>query len=242
MPFRCGLFVAFLFLFPLAAMRPAAAQLTEERSPGLRVIYLDGTESYLVPHATRTALNSLAFQKKLFGFEPNEDVTVLLLDLSDSGNAGASSVPGDLVSVQIAPLGFTFETHRRQRAHEYDHEPRAGPRRHHGSGGEVRPDVPAAVRRQGVAGSPSNPNRFSISISRRRAWRRRAGFTKASRCSSTPGWPAASAARRAATTRWCSARWSATTRRSTIRSGSSPRAPTSISRSRSIPISTARGS
>ena len=110
MPFRCGLFVAFLFFFPFAAMRPAAAQLAEERSPGLRVIYLDGTESYLVPHATRTALNSLAFQKKLFGFEADEDVTVLLLDLSDSGNAGASTVPGDLVSVQIAPLGFTFET------------------------------------------------------------------------------------------------------------------------------------
>ena len=91
-------------------VRPAAAQLTEESSPGLRVVYFDGTESYLVPHATRTALNSLAFQKKLFGFDPKEDVTVLLLDLSDSGNAGAASVSHDLVTVQIAPLGFSFET------------------------------------------------------------------------------------------------------------------------------------
>jgi hypothetical protein len=90
--------------------RPADAQLTEEDSPGLRVVYIDGTESYLVPHATRTTLNSLAFQKKLFGFNPTGDLTVLLLDLSDSGNAGASSVPHDLVRVQIAPLGFTFET------------------------------------------------------------------------------------------------------------------------------------
>jgi hypothetical protein len=106
MRFRCALFAAFLSAFPLAA----AAQLTEERSPGLRVIYLDATESYLLPHVARTALNSLAFQKKLFGFDPKEDVTVLLLDLSDAGNAGASSVPGNLVSVQIAPLGFSFET------------------------------------------------------------------------------------------------------------------------------------
>jgi hypothetical protein len=88
----------------------ASAQLTEEQTPGLRVVYLDGTEAYLVPHATRTTLNSLNFQKKLFGFDPREDLTVLLLDLSDSGNAGASSVPHDLVRVQIAPLGFTFET------------------------------------------------------------------------------------------------------------------------------------
>ena len=110
MHFRCGPLVAFLSVFLLITSRPAAAQLTEERSPGLRLIYFDGTESYLVPHATRTALNSLAFQKKLFGFDPREDVTVLLLDLSDSGNAGAASVPNNLVSVQIAPLGFAFET------------------------------------------------------------------------------------------------------------------------------------
>jgi len=107
---RCGLAVALLVLFSLAAPGRSAAQLTEERSPGLRVIYFDGTEGYLLPHATRTALNSLAFQKKLFGFDPADDVSVLLLDLSDSGNAGAGTVPGNLVSVQIAPLGFSFET------------------------------------------------------------------------------------------------------------------------------------
>ncbi|MEO7158579.1 MAG: hypothetical protein ABI039_13505, partial [Vicinamibacterales bacterium] len=94
----------------MASVAPATAQLTEEHTPGLRVIYFDGSEGYLVPHVTRTALNSIAFQKKLFGFDPKDDVTVLLLDLSDSGNAGATSVPGNLVSVQIAPLGFSFET------------------------------------------------------------------------------------------------------------------------------------
>ena len=110
MRFRCGLFIVLLFAFSVTVARPADAQLTEERSPGLRVVYFDGTEGYLVPHATRTTLNSLAFQKKLFGFDPKEDVTVLLLDLSDSGNAGAATVPDNLVSVQIAPLGFSFET------------------------------------------------------------------------------------------------------------------------------------
>ena len=110
MSFRCGPLVALLFAISLITPGPASAQLTEQRSPGLRLIYFDGTESYLVPHATRTALNALAFQKKLFGFDPREDVTVMLLDLSDSGNAGAASVPANLVSVQIAPLGFAFET------------------------------------------------------------------------------------------------------------------------------------
>jgi hypothetical protein len=110
MPFRCALLVTLVVSVCVAVPRPAAAQLTEEHTPGLRVIYLDGTESYLVPHVTRTALNSLAFQKRLFGFDPETDLTVLLLDLSDAGNAGATSVPENLVRVQIAPLGFSFET------------------------------------------------------------------------------------------------------------------------------------
>jgi hypothetical protein len=110
MKFPCGLSAALVVACLLSLPGSAAAQLTEERSPGLSVIYFDATTGYLVPHATRTALNSLAFQKKLFGFDPKEDLTVLMLDLSDSGNAGASSVPANLVSVQIAPLGFSFET------------------------------------------------------------------------------------------------------------------------------------
>ncbi len=105
-----GLVAAFVLSLVALVPQSAAAQLTEERTPELRLVYLDGSESYLVPHVTRTTLNSLAFQKKLFGFEPHQELTVVLLDLSDAGNAGATSVPGNMVRVQIAPLGFAFET------------------------------------------------------------------------------------------------------------------------------------
>jgi hypothetical protein len=88
----------------------ASAQLTEQQVPGVRLIFIDGTETFLVPHATRTALNSLKSQKKLFGFDPWKKPTVLLVDLQDKGNAGASTVPGDLVTVQIAPIAFIYET------------------------------------------------------------------------------------------------------------------------------------
>ena len=60
MRFRCGLLVAFLCAFPLCRVRGAV---DPGRSAGLRVIYLGITEGYLVPHATRTALNSLAFRR-----------------------------------------------------------------------------------------------------------------------------------------------------------------------------------
>jgi WD40-like Beta Propeller Repeat len=107
---RLVLLFLFTAAFALFGAPQAAGQLTQERTPGLRLLYIDGSETFLVPHTTRTALNSLGFQKKLFGFDPHEDVTVLLVDLSDKGNAGASTVPNDLVTVQIAPIAYIFET------------------------------------------------------------------------------------------------------------------------------------
>ena len=103
---RCGLAAALLAAAPVRA----SAQLATIELPDVRIVYFDGTESYLVPHAARTFLNSLAFQRRLFGLDPNEKTTVLLVDFSDSGNAAATVVPRNLLSVQIAPLSFAFET------------------------------------------------------------------------------------------------------------------------------------
>ena len=98
-----------VFVF-LAFTTTAFAQLTEQKVPGVRLVFVDGPESFLVPHATRTALNSLRSQKKIFGFEPWKTPTVLVVDLQDKGNAGASTVPNDLVTIYIAPIAFIYET------------------------------------------------------------------------------------------------------------------------------------
>jgi hypothetical protein len=97
-------------LVVLALPRAAHAQLASVEAGKMLLVYVEGSESFLVPHAGRTFLNSLAFQKKLFGYEPADDISVLLLDLQDAGNAGASSVPRNALSVQIAPLSYAFET------------------------------------------------------------------------------------------------------------------------------------
>ena len=52
----------------------------------------------------------MRFHKRLFDYEPSEKVSVLLADLSDHGNAGATSIPRDAVRIQIAPLSYIFET------------------------------------------------------------------------------------------------------------------------------------
>jgi len=94
----------------LLAARPAEAQLASFETAGLRLIYFNGTETYLVPHAARTFLNSLAFQRRIFGLNPPQPTTVLLVDFSDAGNASATVVPRNNVTVDISPLSFEFET------------------------------------------------------------------------------------------------------------------------------------
>jgi hypothetical protein len=88
----------------------ARAQLGEVQTDQLRLVFFEGSESFLVPHAVRTFLNSLQFQEALFDYEPDDKITVLLADFEDYGNAGAASVPRNSLQVQIAPLSFAFET------------------------------------------------------------------------------------------------------------------------------------
>ena len=63
-----------------------------------------------MPHAVRTFTNSLAWQRRMFGWVPSEPTTVLLQDFSDYGNAVAYSAPRNTLVFDIAPLSHAFET------------------------------------------------------------------------------------------------------------------------------------
>jgi hypothetical protein len=102
----------------LAAL--AAPALAADESPlglsyvetrDLKLIYFDPTLSYLAPHAVRTFTNSLAWQRRVFGWMPYEPTTVLLRDFSDYGNAAAAVAPRNSLTFEIAPLSHAFETH-----------------------------------------------------------------------------------------------------------------------------------
>jgi len=89
---------------------PVTAQLEYIETPDLRLVYTSPTLSYLAPHAARCFENSLEFHRQLWGYTPSEKTTVLLTDFSDSGNAGAGSVPRNNLALQVAPLNFAHET------------------------------------------------------------------------------------------------------------------------------------
>ena len=76
----------------------------------VRLLYFDPFQTYLVPHVLRNFHNSLEFQRRVFDWEPNEESTIVLTDLSDYGNAGAGASPFNGISVYIAPASRTLET------------------------------------------------------------------------------------------------------------------------------------
>ena len=100
-----GLLVCFTLL-----PSPTFAQLSKQEGSRVRMVYFEGTEAYLVPYALRTFFNSLESQRKLLGYEPETDITVMLADFEDYGNAGVSILPRSFMMVQISPLSFAFET------------------------------------------------------------------------------------------------------------------------------------
>ena len=97
----------------LLALTPAAA-LADESPVGishvetkdLRLYYIDSL-SYLAPHAVRTFTNSLAWQRRMFGWVPSESTTVLLKDFADYGSANISVAPRNRVTVKTdnSPVG-----------------------------------------------------------------------------------------------------------------------------------------
>ena len=89
----------------------AAGQgLTALETEDLRLLYFDPAQNYLVPHVGRCFQNALAGNSRILDYDGDEKTTVFLRDYSDYGNAGASSVPGNTLMIDISPLSFTFES------------------------------------------------------------------------------------------------------------------------------------
>lgn len=102
-----------LFLAPcLLATAPAAADgIVQAKSPPLRLVYFDPFGKHLLDYTTESFQLGLAAQEKLFGYQPEDEVVVLLRDFADRGNATTVlGAPRNRVFVDIAPPQLSFET------------------------------------------------------------------------------------------------------------------------------------
>ncbi len=92
----------------LAVAATSFAQLRSLETDDLDVVYFP-IEGYLAPHVARSFENALRFDRELFNWTPSEKVLLFLHDFGDTGNAGASAVPNDHVTITIAPFPYAFE-------------------------------------------------------------------------------------------------------------------------------------
>lgn len=76
----------------------------------LRLLYFNPGESYLAPFAAKSFENSMLSQHKIFNYQPYDQVSVLLTDFADHGNAGAFPIPRNQIMISVAPRVPTFET------------------------------------------------------------------------------------------------------------------------------------
>jgi hypothetical protein len=86
---------------------PLGLSYTETKD--LKLIYFDSL-SYLVPHTVRTFTNALAWQRRMFGWEPSEPATILLTDFADYSGGSTIEAPVNKMLANIAPTSHAFET------------------------------------------------------------------------------------------------------------------------------------
>lgn len=234
----CCLLFALLSSAASADDNPLGMSYVETKD--LRMIYFDPV-GYLVPHAVRTFTNSLAWQRRMFGWQPAEPTTVLLKDFSDYAAAVTVAAPRDLLLMDIAPLSHAFET--------FPASERMYSLMNHELVHIAQGDLAASTERRWrtifrgkVAPRSENPETLLYSYLTIPRFNLPRWYAEGGAVFMETWMAGGSAAARAAMTRWSSGRWCAMGRASTIRSASCRKARSSISRSWPTRICTARGS
>lgn len=95
---------------------PLCGQLREIETADLRLIFYAQDQTYLAPQLMRSFVNALEFHKRLFRYQPQGKINVLLEDFGDYSHGGADVLPTNQVNIGIAPTNFTYEsspTHER---------------------------------------------------------------------------------------------------------------------------------
>ncbi len=205
------------------------------------IVYMDPDNEFILPHLTNCFTNSLDFHKRLFDYTPSEEVTVLLQDFDDYGYAGASAMPTNFLNIGIEPFEYVYETSPTNErinwvmSHELVHivaSDKAAP----------RDERWRKIFFGKVAPIPEQPiSMFYSYLTTPRDCAPR-WYHEGSRSSWKPGWRAASAGAQGGYDEMVFRTKIRDDATFTTRSGSSPRARRSISRSGSIHTSTAPAS
>jgi len=93
----------------IAVPLSAATGLSFVETKDLRVVYYSPEGTFLVPPAVQHMTTSLEANRKIFGYSPNDKVTVLLQDFSDVSSASVMPVPRNRIFIDTAPQSDPYE-------------------------------------------------------------------------------------------------------------------------------------
>jgi len=94
----------------LCAPPDLRAQFQTLQTPDLRLVFTSPLQAYLVPQVVRSFENSLQFHRRLWDYTPAGRINVLLHDLWHYGNAGASPIPANHITIGIEPYDHDYES------------------------------------------------------------------------------------------------------------------------------------
>jgi hypothetical protein len=100
-----------LLALSCAVVLPAHAQLKFIETADLKVVYYDPATAYVAPAGLRAYLGALDADRKLFGYIPDGQLTLLLSDFDDRGGAGINTVPHNKVLFSVAAASEPFESY-----------------------------------------------------------------------------------------------------------------------------------
>ncbi len=112
--YKVGRFISAIILFLagsliIESLHTVNGQFRSIKTDDLNLIYYDFGHEMLLGHTIRSYTNALNYHRNKFNYELSEPVTVIVQDFGDFGNAGASSVPENVILMGISPFHYAFE-------------------------------------------------------------------------------------------------------------------------------------
>src|SRR5437867_2652209 len=107
---RLRFVLAFLAGVRVCAPSGLVAQFQMLGTGDMRLVFTSPLQSYLVPQVARSFENSLQFHRRLFDYTPSGPINVLMHDLWHYGNAGASPIPENHITIGIEPYAHDYES------------------------------------------------------------------------------------------------------------------------------------
>jgi hypothetical protein len=102
----------------LLTLAPVASASADENHPryrkieteNLRLVYYSEQHEYVVRYLSRCFENTFDFQRRLFGYDPSEPVTIQFQDFDDYGYAGTTTIPFNFITLGIEPFEYVYDT------------------------------------------------------------------------------------------------------------------------------------